>query len=93
MSSAVYKVWLAGDQNEESSGWEILAFPPKKGGERHPWAMDAGDAAREWAKAKWADQDHSDHMECVVRAPDGTVSFWEITVETEPVFTPYQKGV
>ena len=93
MSSGVYKVWLAGDQNVESSGWEISACPAKKGDQSHLWAMDAADAAREWAKDNWETQDYSDHMGCVVRSPDGTVSFWEVTVTEKPVFTPWQKGV
>jgi len=51
------------------------------------FADSAAEAAEEWAENRHADEDYFDEIDVCVKAPDGTVSKWTVTVEMEPTFS------
>lgn len=74
------------------------AYPPKPrrflaraqpaGGE---WAMDAEDAACQWAEDVWHHHDYPGEMEAIVTDPDGVRWRVSVTVEAVPAFHGHAK--
>ena len=72
---------------------EYSTTPPEVGqdGRRGQWAVSADDAATMWAAEMWSHSDYLSEMECIVTRPDGTTVAMTVTVESEPVFSAWEK--
>jgi hypothetical protein len=77
----VFKVWRA--DNEEDDAGSVPRGATFYGGQ----VLDAEDAAKAWVNNRWSDMSYPDEVAVNVRAPDGTLTRWTVTVEMVPRFT------
>lgn len=89
----MYRVWSEDDYADAGTfacAYEVHATP---GPGRGWWevARDAENAAEIWANEQWSNHDHPKEMDCVVSAPDGTVTRWKVEAEHTVVFNASPK--